>query len=54
MVARTFSVPLIGPQFNFDDVNILLLMREMKGLEAKVSSAQKSWVSSEWMASARQ
>lgn len=23
MVARTFSVPLIGPQFNFDDVNIL-------------------------------
>lgn len=61
MVARKFSVPLVGPQLNFYDVNILLQVREMKGLEAKVSNAclpsascQRSWVLSEWIASARQ
>ena len=37
-----FSVPVIGLQFNFSDVNIL---SKKKGLEAKVSSAKPPLIS---------
>lgn len=40
MVACMFSIPLTGTRFNFSDINTLPQPREMKSLEAKVSSAR--------------